>query len=41
MAIGLTFRRMTTASGTIRVRPVLFCAAVFWTREFWSNSTHA
>jgi hypothetical protein len=25
----------------IYVRPVLFCAPVFWTLEFWSESTHA
>lgn len=26
---------------TIRVLPVLFCAPVFWTPRFWSDSTHA
>jgi hypothetical protein len=30
-----------STSQTIRVRPVLFCAAVFWTPDFWSKSTHA
>lgn len=31
---------MTTRDGIIKVRPVLFCAPVFWTSEFWSESTH-
>lgn len=29
------------ANGTIRVTPVLFCAPVFWTAGFWSESAHA
>lgn len=28
-------------TGTILVRPVLFCAPVFWTPAFWSDSTHS
>ena len=31
---------MATRDGIIKVRPVLFCAPVFWMREFWSESTH-
>lgn len=31
---------MTTRDGIIKIRPVLFCAPVFWTSEFWSESTH-
>lgn len=27
--------------GLIRIRPVLFCAPVFWTPDYWSDSTHA
>jgi len=33
---GVTFKH-----GTILVKPVLFCAPVFWTTEFWSPPTHA
>ena len=32
---------MTGPKGIIRVTPVLFCAPVFWTREFWAESAHA
>lgn len=28
-------------AGTLRVRPVLFCAAVFWEAAYWSETTHA
>jgi hypothetical protein len=28
------------AQGLIRVRPVLFCAPVFWTPDFWTKETH-
>lgn len=28
-------------NGTIVVEPVLFCAPVFWTHEFWEESAHA
>lgn len=30
-----------SATGTIRVAPVLFCAPVFWEREYWSEAAHA
>lgn len=28
-------------NGVIRIRPVLFCAPVFWTPKWWDESTHA
>ena len=32
---------VTTMPGTVRVRPVLFCAPVFWVPEYWAESAHA
>jgi hypothetical protein len=29
------------SDGLVRVRPVLFCAPVWWTSEFWDESAHA
>jgi hypothetical protein len=40
-AARIFFGPVTTSPGTIRVAPVLFCAPVFWEREFWSQSAHA
>ena len=33
--------QVMSATGTIRVAPVLFCAPVFWEREYWSEAAHA
>ena len=31
---------MSAANGIISVKPVSFCAAVFWERGYWSEATH-
>jgi hypothetical protein len=31
---------VSIGNGLVRVTPVLFCAAVFWERAYWSESTH-